>query len=128
MGLLLMGVKFVQGLSVGAAAVVAVTVLASLTLLPALLGFAGERIERTRWRGLVAAMLIAWASSVSGRTCRAVGGVPRRPVVLIAGFFVSVLKREVPAVHEATPPDHAYRWSRAIQRPRGPRRSRAPSC
>ena len=55
LGLWLMGVKFVQGLSVGAAAVVAVTVLASLTLLPALLGFAGERIERTRWRGLVAA-------------------------------------------------------------------------
>ena len=34
-------------------------VAASLTLLPALLGFAGQRIELTRWRGLVAAMLIA---------------------------------------------------------------------
>ena len=56
-----MGVNFVQGLAVGAASVVAVTVLASLTLLPALLGFAGERIERTRWRGLIAAGLVAVA-------------------------------------------------------------------
>ena len=41
MGMLLMGVAFVQGLAVAASSVVAVTVLASLTLLPALLGFAG---------------------------------------------------------------------------------------
>ncbi|HEX5613872.1 MAG TPA: MMPL family transporter, partial [Acidimicrobiia bacterium] len=61
LGMLLMGVTFVQGLAVGAASVVAVTVLASLTLLPALLGFAGERIERTRWLGLIAAGLVAIA-------------------------------------------------------------------
>jgi RND superfamily putative drug exporter len=41
--------------------VVAITVAASLTLLPAFLGFAGERIERTRWRGLIAAGLVALA-------------------------------------------------------------------
>ena len=41
LGMLLMGVNFVQGLAVGAASVVAVTVLASLTLLPALLGLRG---------------------------------------------------------------------------------------
>ena len=52
-----------QGLAVGAAAVVAVTVVASLTLLPALLGFAGEKVERTRWRGLIAAGFVAVASS-----------------------------------------------------------------
>ena len=33
--------------------------LASLTLLPALLGFAGEQVEVTRWRGLIAAGLVA---------------------------------------------------------------------
>ncbi len=59
LGLLLMGVKFVQGLSVGAAAGRRADRLASLTLLPALLGFAGEKIERTRWRGLIAATLVA---------------------------------------------------------------------
>ncbi|HEX8804598.1 MAG TPA: MMPL family transporter, partial [Acidimicrobiales bacterium] len=61
LGMLLMGVSFVQGLAVGAASVVAITVAASLTLLPALIGFAGERIERTRWRGLIAAGLAAIA-------------------------------------------------------------------
>ena len=61
LGMLLMGVTFVQGLAVGAASVVAVTVVASLTLLPALLGFAGQRIELTRWRGLIAAGLVAVA-------------------------------------------------------------------
>src|SRR5918998_1467637 len=61
LGMLLMGVSFVQGLAVGAASVVAITVLASLTLLPALLGFARERVELTRWRGLIAAGLAAVA-------------------------------------------------------------------
>jgi len=43
LSLMLVGVKFVQGLGVSAAAVVAVTILASITLLPALLGFAGRQ-------------------------------------------------------------------------------------
>ena len=80
MGLLLMGVKFVQGLSVGAAAVVAVTVAASLTLLPALLGFAGERIERTQFRGLIAALLShsdSWASGCTSLRCRWRSSSPR---------------------------------------------------
>jgi putative drug exporter of the RND superfamily len=118
MGLLLMGVKFVQGLSVGAAAVVAVTVLASLTLLPALLGFAGERIERTRWRGLVAAMLIALGLVGVGLHIPALSVAFLVAIlVLIAGFFVSVLKREVPR-RPAKPRRQttAYRWSRVIQR------------
>ena len=42
----------VRGLGIGAAVVVVVTMVASLTLLPALLGFAGDRVEVTRWRGL----------------------------------------------------------------------------
>ena len=48
-----------DGLAAASATVVAVTAVASLTLLPALLGFAGSRIELTRWRGLIAAPLIA---------------------------------------------------------------------
>jgi hypothetical protein len=56
---MLVGVKFVQSLTITASAVVAVTILASATLLPVLLGFAGRRVELTRWRGLVAASLVA---------------------------------------------------------------------
>ena len=48
LGILLMGFEFVEGLAVGGAATVAVTMIASITLLPALLGFARERVDR--WR------------------------------------------------------------------------------
>lgn len=59
LSLMLVGVKFVQGLGISAAAVVAVTIVASVTLLPALLGFAGRRVEIVRWRGLAGAGLVA---------------------------------------------------------------------
>jgi RND superfamily putative drug exporter len=117
LGMLLMGVHFVQGLAVGAAAVVAITVAASLTLLPALLGFAGERVERTRWRGLVAAGFAALALVGMGlKVTPLVIGLPIAAVVLLAGFFVGPLKREVKRrppkpLRETT----AYRWSRVIQ-------------
>ena len=45
LGMLIMQLSFVSGMAIGMAVVVALTLLASLTLLPALLGFAGERIE-----------------------------------------------------------------------------------
>lgn len=48
LGILLMGFEFVEGLAVGGAATVAVTMVASVTLLPALLGFVGEKIDRLR--------------------------------------------------------------------------------
>ncbi len=118
MGLLLMGVKFVQGLSVGAAAVVAVTVAASLTLLPALLGFAGERIERTQFRGLIAALLIALGLVGVGLHIPALSvAFVLAAIVLVAGFFVRSLRREVPkAAPKPRRQTTAYRWSRVIQR------------
>jgi RND superfamily putative drug exporter len=118
LGMLVMGVAFIQGLAVAAASVVGVTVLASLTLLPALLGFAGERVERTRWRGLIAAGLLAVALVGIGLKISAFYvGIPLAVVVLIAGFFVAPLKREVR--HRPPKPIRqttAYRWSRVIQR------------
>src|SRR4051794_23211801 len=45
MGMLLMGVSFVRGLAVGASLAVLLTMAATLTLLPALLGFAGRKID-----------------------------------------------------------------------------------
>ena len=46
LGLYLMGVSFVQGLAVGTSITVALVMLASITLLPAVLGFAGRNIDR----------------------------------------------------------------------------------
>jgi RND superfamily putative drug exporter len=48
LGMLLMGFAFVEGLAVGSAVTVLVTMLASVTLLPAVIGFAGQNIDR--WR------------------------------------------------------------------------------
>jgi putative drug exporter of the RND superfamily len=117
LGMLVMGVSFVQGLAVAAASVVAVTVVASLTLLPALLGFVGERIEITRWRGLIAAGLVAIALvGVGLKITPLTLGLPLAVIVLVAGLFLRPLKREVR--HRPPKPlreTAAYRWSRIIQ-------------
>ena len=109
---------FVNGLALGAALVVAITVAASLTLLPALLGFAGERIELTRWRGLLAAGFAAVGLVGAGLKIGPLAGLGFLLAIatIIAGFFVPALKREV----KRRPPKPrrettAYRWSRIIQ-------------
>jgi RND superfamily putative drug exporter len=48
LGILLMGFTFVEGVAVGGAVTVLVTMLASVTLLPAVIGFVGRNIDR--WR------------------------------------------------------------------------------
>jgi putative drug exporter of the RND superfamily len=48
LGILLMGFEFVEGIAVGGAATVLVTMLASVTLLPAVIGFVGKNVDR--WR------------------------------------------------------------------------------
>ncbi len=117
LGMLLMGVSFVQGLGIGAATVVAVTMVASLTLLPALLGFAGTRVDVTRWRGLIAAGLVAVALVGLGLKVQPLlVGFPLAVVVLLLGLAWAPLKREVPRrdpkpLRETT----AYRWSRVVQ-------------
>jgi putative drug exporter of the RND superfamily len=118
LGMLLMGLSFVNGLGIGAATVVAVTMVASVTLLPALLGFAQHRVETTRWRGIIAAGLVAVglvgiALSINPLLI----GLPLAVVVLLAGFAYAPLRREVPR-RAPRPADRtlAYRWSRFIQR------------
>jgi putative drug exporter of the RND superfamily len=52
LGLFMIGLKFVQGMAIGASLTVAVVTTASVTLLPAVLGFAGHAIDRLRVPGL----------------------------------------------------------------------------
>ena len=118
LGMVLMGLAFVTGLAAAAATVVAVTAVASLTLLPALLGFAGQRIELTRWRGLIAALLVAVGLVGVALTIQplALVGISLAAVVLLASFAFTPLRREVPRrkprpLRETIP----YRWSRFIQ-------------
>ncbi len=51
-GLFLMGVDFIRGLGAGAASTVLVTMVASITFVPALLGFVGHKIDSLRIPGL----------------------------------------------------------------------------
>ena len=52
LGMLLIGIAFIGGLGISAAAVVAVTMVASVTLLPALLGFVGHNIDKLHIPGI----------------------------------------------------------------------------
>ncbi|HEX9994330.1 MAG TPA: MMPL family transporter [Acidimicrobiales bacterium] len=118
LGLVVNGISFVNGLAIGSSVVVAVTMIASLTLLPALLGFAGERVELTRWRGLLAAGLVAVALiGVGLEASPLLLGLPLALVVLAASFVLAPLRRPVPwRARRELRDTPSYRWSRLIQR------------
>lgn len=117
LGMLLMGLAFVSGLGIGAASTVAVTMVASITLLPALLGFAQHRVEVTRWRGIIAAGFVAIALFGAGLAISPLlVGFPLAVLTLLAGFAIKPLRRELPQRRrkpsEETLP---YKWSRVVQ-------------
>ena len=118
LGMVLMNLAFITGIAIACATVVAVTAVASLTLLPALIGFAGERVEVTRWRGLIAALLLAvgLVGVAIAFQPLAIVGLSLAAVVIVASFALAPLRREVPRrtprpIQETVP----YRWSRFIQ-------------
>ncbi len=118
LGMWVMGLKFIQGLAVGASATVLTVLAASLTLLPALLGFAGHRINVTRWRGVIAA---------GGLALVFLGGGIKQPglslfglivivMSIVLSFVVPKLREEVP--HRAEKPLREtiwFKWSRVVQ-------------
>jgi RND superfamily putative drug exporter len=119
LGMVLIGIRLVAGVGIGASVTVLLTMLSSLTLLPALLGLAGERVEVTRWRGLLAAGFVAVAllGAGIGLTPLAAAGALLAVATLLASLAVRPLRREVPRRRpRPTRETFAYRWSRAIQR------------
>lgn len=118
LGMLLIGLAFVTGLALGAAATVAVTMVASITLLPALLGFVRERVEVTRWRALVAAGLVSVTLlGVGLGLTPLLFAAPLAIIVYVAGAFVSPLNREVPRRPKRPRQEtFSYRWSRTVQK------------
>ncbi|GAA4739782.1 MMPL family transporter [Modestobacter marinus] len=93
LGLVLMGMDLISGMALGIAAAVLVAMLAAVTLLPALLGFAGARVDRVRLRGLgrggagTGAAAARWARTVQ-----------RRPVVWLVGSLTALLVLAVPVL------------------------------
>ena len=117
LGMLIMGLSFITGLALGAAATVAVTMVASVTLLPALLGLVRERVEVTRWRALVAAGLISVALLGVGLGLTPLMlAAPVAILVYVVGRWVPAFNREVPSRPKRPRQETlAYRWSRAVQ-------------
>ncbi|HEY6416106.1 MAG TPA: MMPL family transporter, partial [Acidimicrobiales bacterium] len=117
--MLLIGIPLVTGVGLGASVTVLLTMISSLTLLPALLALAQERIEVTRWRGLVCAGFVAVAmlGAGIGFPPLAAGGGILAAATLLVSFAVRPLRRQVPR-RRAKPVREtaAYRWSRTIQR------------
>ena len=87
LGMLAIGLSFISGLGIGAAAVVALTVAAAVTLLPAVLGFVGTNIDKLR---------LPWVHNEGDGTRETVWHrwsrfVQRRPWVLtIAGLAIVI--------------------------------------
>ncbi len=119
LGLLLVGLPFISGLGYGAAITVAVVMMASVTLLPASLGLVRERMNITKWRGIIAAGFVSLALLGLGLSIQPfLVGLPLAMVIAIAGYlpFAGPLKKELPPRKELPIRDTVwYRWSRTVQ-------------
>ncbi len=120
LGMFLMGLKFVQGMAVAGSLAVLTMMIASLTLLPALLGFARERVEVTTWRGVVgllAPTLGILVAILFGAPGAALAGFAVTAIVIIASLtFAKRLAHQIPRRHhKSREQTFWYRWSRVIQ-------------
>ncbi len=94
-GLLVIGIPFLNVMGLAAAGTVAVAVLIALTLLPALLGFAGTRMTRSN------KVLTRRSKRSEGKEkmgMRWVRFVTRRPLVILAVGLVGLLAVSMPAL------------------------------
>jgi RND superfamily putative drug exporter len=92
LGQFALGISFLYGVAVSAAITVALTMLGSLTLLPALLGFFGMRLLSRRQRAALAASGPV-AEQIEGFWRRWATGIERRPVlpaVVALGIVVAL--------------------------------------
>jgi RND superfamily putative drug exporter len=118
LGMLLMGLGFVSGLGIASATTVFITLLTSLTALPAFLVLAGPKVESTRRSAVLAAVLLAvglvgFAFSLE----TLLYAFPLAVLAAVLGRFLPILKQYLPVrtTKELTS-TFSYRWSRAVQR------------
>ena len=96
LGILILGIGFLSGLAVASALTVVFTVLAAVTLLPALLGVFGARVLSRRQRRTL--HMHAQAASPAGLWARWAGTVERRPAVLAVAATVVMLILAIPVL------------------------------
>jgi RND superfamily putative drug exporter len=87
-GLLVVGIPFLSVMGLAAAATVAIAVLIALTLLPAILGFVGQRAGRGRKPSAGATIGLRWAQLVT-----------RRPLAAIVAVTALLVLAATPALH-----------------------------
>jgi RND superfamily putative drug exporter len=120
LGMMLMGLAFISGLGIAASITVLLTMISSVTLLPALLGFAQHKVNITKIRGLLAATFVSLTFLSLG--LKLPGKVILAPLVLavsvlVLGTFVKILKKPLRQRKQKEIRDtKAYAWSRLIQR------------
>ena len=96
LGILVLGVSFLNGLAVASALTVVFTVLAAVTLLPALLGVFGMRVLSRRQRRQLASG--APAPGAAGTWARWASTVERRPAILAVAAAAVMLVLAIPVL------------------------------
>jgi len=119
LGLLLIGLEFIAGLGWAASGTVLMVMLSSVTLLPAALGLVKEKIQVTRWRGMIASGLVAIALLGLGLSIpQFLIALPMALVVVAVGYlpFNSPLKKMLPPRKDVPVRETVwYRLSRTVQ-------------
>ena len=119
MGLFLIGLTFVQGMALASVSGVIMMVLGALTLLPALLGWVGTRIDNTSRAALIGvgiAIVGAFVAVTTGQWALLGAGLLGAVAIMVLSIFVKSLRKLIP--HRAEQPKEQrfwYRWSRFIQ-------------
>ncbi len=120
LGLFLMGIAFARGLAIGAATGVLFMMIASLTLLPALLGMAKRRIDITSRAAITALgsfVLFSVVAIISKSFPLFITGIALAIAVTALSFIVKSLRTPLPPrAVKSKELTFWYRWSRFIQR------------
>ncbi|MFC8511764.1 MMPL family transporter [Streptomyces sp. NPDC057257] len=98
LGLFVLRVNFLNGIAIAASLTVALTVLAAVTLLPALLGLLGTRVLGRRARRRLAAGESVSENSASSPWSRWAGVVQRRPRALSLVALVVMAALSIPVI------------------------------
>lgn len=120
LGLFVMGLAFARGLAIGAVIGVLIMMIASISLLPALLAMVKHRIDVTTRAALVALaafVVITFFAVVAESLPLFLAAIISALVVTLASFVIKPLRKPIP--QRARKPKNEtfwYRWSRLVQR------------